>query len=204
MTEETTSTEIIVATKFDIIRATVREILKDLLKTEKTITSSELAEMAIAKLLYGDKELVNFIHIESMNVLCLDKYQNVPMNEKILLIPHCLRNADKCKARVDEDGYHCRKCGACIISEIVTRADERGIKWYIAGGGSQAMRLVKKIRPKGVIGIACYDEALMALAKFMEYDIPTQAILLTQDGCVNTQVDINAVRRVLESEEHDD
>ena len=200
MTEDIISSETIETTKFDIIRATVREILKELLQTEKTITSSELAEMAIAKLLYGDKELVNFIHIESMNVLCLDKYQNIQTHDKILLIPHCLRNADKCQAPVDEDGYHCKKCGACVISEIVNHADELGIKWYIAGGGSQAMRLVKKIRPKGVIGIACYDEALMALAKFMEYDIPTQAILLTQDGCVNTQVDIKAVRRVLESE----
>ena len=97
-------------------------------------------------------------------------------------------------------GVEVWRAGSPRAPDIVTRADERGIKWYIAGGGSQAMRLVKKIRPKGVIGIACYDEALMALSKFMEYDIPTQAILLSQDGCVNTQVDINAVRRVLESE----
>ncbi|MHA1928758.1 MAG: DUF116 domain-containing protein [Candidatus Thorarchaeota archaeon] len=202
MTEETTSNETIFSSKFEIIRATIREILKDLLKKEQSITSVELAKMAVAKLLYGDEDLINFIHIESMNVLCLDKYQNISMDEKILLIPHCLRNADKCIAPVDTDGYHCKKCGACIISEIVTLADERGIKWYIAGGGSQAMRLIKKIRPKGVIGIACYDEALMALTKLVEYDIPTQAILLSQDGCVNTQVDIGVVRRVLESD-HD-
>jgi hypothetical protein len=55
------------------------------------------------------------------------------------------------------------------------------------------MRIIKNARPKAILGIACYDEAMMALAKTSEYGIPTQAVLLRKAGCVNTKVDLDDV-----------
>ncbi len=109
------------------------------------------------------------------------------------MIPHCLRNAEKCIAPIDEEGYHCKKCGACIIAEITQAAEDRGLKWYMVGGGSQAISIVKNARPRAVFGIACIDDAKLAVKKIGEYGIPTQAVLLSKAGCVNTEVEIDRV-----------
>jgi hypothetical protein len=63
----------------------------------------------------------------------------------------------------------------------------------MVGGGSHAIKIVKNARPRAVLGIACFDDAKLAVGKIGEYGIPTQAVLLSKAGCVNTEVDIEKV-----------
>ena len=63
----------------------------------------------------------------------------------------------------------------------------------MVGGGSHAIRIVKNARPYAVLGIACFDDAKLAVDKIGSYGIPTQAVLLSKDGCVNTEVDFDRV-----------
>lgn len=175
------------------IRAKIRELLETYAATETVLTIEELAEKIGLELELGDEDLINFAYIEAGNVLNQNAYEYVKQADRIVLIPHCLRDAEKCIAPIDEDGYHCQKCGACIISEITQAAEDRGIKWYMVGGGSHAIRIVKNARPRAVFGIACFDDAKLAVDKIGEYGIPTQAVLLSKAGCVNTEVDLDRV-----------
>lgn len=175
------------------IHEKIRELLETYSATETVLTVEELANKVNADLEFTDEDLLNYTFIEAGNVLNQNAYEYVKQEDRIVLIPHCLRDAEACIAPIDDEGYHCQKCGACVISEITTAAEERGIKWYMVGGGSHAIRIVKNARPRAVFGIACFDDAKLAVDKIGEYGIPTQAVLLSKAGCVNTEVDLDRV-----------
>ncbi|MFX0094145.1 MAG: DUF116 domain-containing protein [Candidatus Hodarchaeota archaeon] len=162
---------------------------------------SDLAKKVVTDLGIIDERWINFTTIEAANLINRGAYMRVPTEKKILLIPHCLRNVEKCKAPIDEEGYHCKKCGACVIAEITRMAEERGMKWYMVGGGSIAMKIVRQSKPGAVLGIACFDEAKMALEKLSRFNVPSQAILLKKAGCVSTEVDLNTIAEKLTLEE---
>ena len=175
------------------MRIRIKELLGRIATSTPSLEAAELAKRTTTELGVEDEDLVNFTLVEAMNVISRRRYVRVPADERVLLIPHCLRDPERCKAPIDDEGYHCLKCGACIIAEITRSAEEKGIKWYMVGGGSHAIRIIKNARPKAILGIACFDEAMMALAKTGEYGIPTQAVLLRKDGCINTEVDLDDV-----------
>lgn len=175
------------------IRGKIIEHLEIAAASEASASAEILAESVITSANIVDEDLINFTRIEATNVLNRSKYEHVPMEDRILLIPHCLRDAEACIAPVDDEGYHCQKCGACVIADITEKAEAKGIKWFMVGGGSHAIRIVKNARPKAVLGIACFDDAKLATAKINSYGIPTQAVLLSKAGCVNTEVDFDIV-----------
>jgi len=175
------------------MRIRIKELLRRIATSKPTLEAAELAKLTTTELSVEDEDLVNFTLVEAMNEISRRRFMRVPAGERILLIPHCLRDPERCKAPIDDEGYHCLKCGACVIADITRNAEEKGIKWYMVGGGSHAIRIIKNARPKAILGIACYDEAMMALEKTNEYGIPTQAVLLSKSGCVNTEVDLDAV-----------
>lgn len=180
------------------MRVKIRQLLESFEATETMLTPQELADKVKSELEIVDEDLSNFTYIEAGNVLNQSAYEYVKKEDRIVLIPHCLRNAEKCKAPIDDEGYHCKKCGACIIAEITQAAEDRGIKWYMVGGGSHAIKIVKNARPRAVFGIACYDDAKLGVEKVGEYGIPTQAVLLSKAGCVNTEVEIDKVIATLD------
>jgi hypothetical protein len=180
------------------MRVKIRQLLESFEATETMLTPQELADRVKSELEIDDDDLSNFAYIEAGNVLNQSAYEYVKKEDRIVLIPHCLRNAEKCIAPIDDEGYHCEKCGACIIAEITQAAEDRGIKWYMVGGGSHAVKIVKNARPRAVFGIACYDDAKLGVEKVGEYGIPTQAVLLSKAGCVNTEVEIDKVIATLD------
>lgn len=176
----------------------IRQLLESFEATETIHSPEELAEKVNSELGIDDEDLSNFTFIEAGNVIHQNAYEYVKKEDRIVLIPHCLRNAEKCIAPIDDEGYHCEKCGACIIAEITQAAEDRGINWYMVGGGSHAINIVKNARPRAVFGIACYDDAKLGVEKVGEYGIPTQAVLLSKAGCVNTEVEIDKVIATLD------
>ena len=180
------------------IRIKIRQLLESYEATETILTPEELSERVLSEMGIDDDDLSNFTFIEAGNVLNQNAYEYVKKQDRIILIPHCLRNAEKCIAPIDDEGYHCEKCGACIIAEITQAAEDRGIKWYMIGGGSHAINIVKNAHPRAVFGIACYDDAKLGVQKIGEYGIPTQAVLLSKAGCVNTEVEIDKVIATLD------
>ena len=56
-------------------------------------------------------------------------------------------------------------------------------------GGSLIKRMVKKYRPKAIIGVGCHMEVKEGTAKMASYGLPVQGVILDRDGCVDTRVD---------------
>ena len=145
-----------------------------------------------------DEKWVQYTTIEVQNNLHREFFRKIPRGERVVFIPHCLRDAKNCIAPIDDDGYHCQKCGRCVIAKITTECEKRGMKWYMCGGGSQVQNLIVKHRPKAIIGIACFNEIQMALEKLKMANAPIQAVLLRKSGCVNTEVVLDDIVEVLD------
>ncbi len=70
----------------------------------------------------------------------------------------------------------------------------------IAPGGALALRFLKAQEPKGVVAIACHKELAEGVEAVEELEgpVPEVATLpLSEDGCVDTKVDLDAALELL-------
>ena len=145
----------------------------------------------------SDTEHANEVYISLKNHINQKIFFSIPANERILFISHCLRKTPECPAEITEDGYVCKRCGACDIAEILEEADKLGYNSFIVPGGSMVFKLVKKFRPKACFGIACYYELEEAIGKLARMRISTRTVPLLKTGCINTKVDVDRVKKTL-------
>lgn len=55
------------------------------------------------------------------------------------------------------------------------------------------LKLIKKYKPKAVLGVCCYKEAILAFDSLKETKVIPQAVLLTKTGCIDTDVNVDEV-----------
>lgn len=122
----------------------------------------------------------------------------IPYNRRLLLLPHCLSNADLCMGSYDSVGLNCVSCGACNINELRTRAEELGYQVIVSEGTSSAMMKVIEGSADAILGVACLDSLEKSFSRIVDLGIPNIAVPLLQDGCVNTEVDTKEISRYLE------
>ena len=155
----------------------------------------ELGELAL-RLGIDEGELMR-LYVEAANLRDRERFAEVEYGERVLLLPHCLRPRD-CPAKMGELGYECVKCRRCTVRELKEYAERLGYKGvFVLPGGSLVERVLAKVRPKAVVGVACYKECVMGHVALLKLGIPGQAVPLLRDGCVDTIVDVDEVKRVL-------
>ncbi len=157
------------------------------------------ATQTIAKKLGLRERLINYTHVEFRNKMNEYGYKSTPYSERILFLPHCMRNSRSCKAKYNDEGLQCLGCGKCDLAALIKMAKELGYKAaYITPGGSMVQKLTKKHKPKAIMGVCCYDEANMAFDKLAGTGIHAQASLLLFDGCKDTKANLADVREKME------
>lgn len=130
----------------------------------------------------------------------------VPPSERVLLLPHCLRPAAACPGRPGRGGFGClpdcpvEGCPIRALREEALRLGYKGV--CVAPGGALALRFVRETRPKAVVAVACereLAEGREAVARLGEDPPLVVVVPLSRDGCVDTEVDLEAVLSVLRS-----
>jgi hypothetical protein len=140
-------------------------------------------------------ENIDHLYIELKNEIHKEVFRKIQPKHTIIFLPQCLRRSAKCKARLGGEGYECAACSKdCKASSIKKLGEAVGYSVFIVPGGSMVGKIVDKYRPKAVVGVACMKELVMALE---ELRVPTRAIELTRDGCVDTDVDMEKVKAAL-------
>jgi hypothetical protein len=141
-------------------------------------------------------ELVDQVYVSVKNSAGRSDFSDTPVEKRALFLPQCLRNPEKCEAKLTERGYSCMKCGSCVINEIIEYAEALGYRnIYIVPGGSMVIKILREVDIEAAVGVACYPELSEAVERLMGYKL--QAVPLTKAGCVNTEVDTEKVKRVL-------
>jgi len=153
----------------------------------------------IVSLLGGDDLMIDNAAAETRNILLRKEFSKVPYSDRIVILPQCLRSLECKTSFSSEEGAQCLRCGKCKIFKITEKADELGYKGsYIAPGGGFVKRIIKKFKPSGVIGLGCPYEVNMGLLEVSNRGIPCQGVILLNSGCVETDVDLDDVFRVME------
>ena len=158
-----------------------------------------LVETPIKNLLWLfnlDSKTLFMVRSDLINILYRKKFAAIPFKQRALFLPQCLRN-QKCPATTDAEGLKCKSCGLCEIKEIKKEAEKLGYLMFIAPGGTMVKRMIKKYKPKGIIGVGCENEIQMGAEMAVRAGVIPQTVPLARSGCVETLVDWEAVRKVM-------
>jgi uncharacterized protein len=117
--------------------------------------------------------------------------------EKILILtPSCLQNKD-CQNNVVEDIAHCQGCGKCRIKDLLQLSAKYRTRVAVATGGRLARQIVQETKADAVIAVACEKELVSGILD--TYPVGVMAIVNSRPfgPCVNTDVDIAQVEKIL-------
>ncbi|MFQ6034518.1 MAG: polyprenyl synthetase family protein [Sedimentisphaerales bacterium] len=147
---------------------------------------------AILKIAKVNAKYRDFIAILINNEVWRDTIAGIPFEKRLLLLPKCLRS-QACPASFDELGLVCEHCGRCVISGLKSQAEQLGYAVLIAEGSPVVMSLIETGKIEAVIGVSCLS-VLQRVFPYIEAGaVPGIAIALLQDGCADTNVDVDWV-----------
>ncbi len=120
----------------------------------------------------------------------------VPAADRVLLLPHCLRQSNSCKGKYDKLGLQCQGCNPdCAINRLRQAAISRGYRGVcVAPGGRLAVTYIENTRPKAIVAVACAKELEEGVQNVngLPGGLKRPVIVivpLAKDGCVDTEVD---------------
>ena len=174
----------------DLIRAEAHQFAKKIDRS-KTFTKPSLQKMGeelltAAKL---DQQFLGFTMVSIANEFWRDQVSAIDFNRRLLLLPHCLKNAEGCPADYDEFGLDCRKCGACEVADFKTKAEDLGYKVLVSEGTPIVLKIIVSGHVDAIVGVACLNVLEKAIDKILLAGIPCVAAPLLSSNCRSTSVD---------------
>lgn len=162
------------------------------------IDSLYIPSKRIVSFFNGNEMMIDSVGVEIRNMLLKEKFSEVPYEKRLIILPQCLRSID-CPTKLSSvEGMKCLKCKKCKIWRIVKKAEELGyIGCFIIPGGGFIKRIIRKFKPQGILGIACPYELNLAMMEFSGF-IAGYGVYLSKTGCVETDVDLEAVFEAIE------
>lgn len=137
-----------------------------------------------------EKEKIQNSFIQISNQLINPEDILVEPDEILILMPHCIQLAD-CSHRVTSDLANCQRCGECQVDEIIELQEKYGVHLAFATGGTLARKIIKEIRPKAIVAVACERDLSSGIQDV--YPLPVIGVVnLRPNGpCYNTKVEID-------------
>jgi geranylgeranyl pyrophosphate synthase len=163
----------------------------DRLDKANPLTKEEARETATAVLRslgLGDQYL-GFAMVMLMNAFWREQVAAIPFARRLMLLPHCLKNAEGCPAEYDEFGLDCEKCGACSVADFKTKAEQMGYKVLVSEGTPIVLKIIVSGHVDAIVGVACLNVLEKAFDKILLAGIPCVATPLLSSNCKNTSVD---------------
>lgn len=137
-----------------------------------------------------DGKIVDQIGVEVRNKVNEKVFMTIKPEDKILVLPHCLRHAD-CQANLDTSGIICQNCNKCVIGVLKSKGEKMGYKVFIIPGSQFLKKILEQNKFKAILGVACYQDLNLCMMNVSKFSV--QGVPLLRDGCVNTKVDPRAV-----------
>ncbi len=152
------------------------------------------ARRILAKLGYeGDETYLHYTAVCLNNEMWRETLAEIPYERRLLLMPKCLRVEEKCPAPFDEFGLLCKQCGLCSIQDFQNEAERLGYAVLVAEGSAIVMSLIQTGQIEAIVGISCLPVLERTFPYVEAAAIPSIAVPLLQDDCINTTVDIDWV-----------
>ena len=123
----------------------------------------------------------------------------VPFSQRLLLLPHCLRHAEKCPATHDAEGLRCQQCGACELGHLKATAETLGYRVLIAEGSPVVMQWILSGRVSAILGVGCLRSLEKAFEKLQLAGIPALAVPLHTSTCKDSTTDVDWVFEMIQT-----
>jgi len=136
---------------------------------------------------------LGYVMVALDNAFWQAQFAATRFDQRVLLLPHCLRRKPLCRGRYDADGLICGGCGACCLSGVAREAEALGYTVMIAEGTPAVVQTLLGGRWEAVLGVACLDSLEKAFRRVSDLGIPHAAVPLLRDGCSDTEVDVEEV-----------
>lgn len=183
----------------DRVRAEASRISPKLDRS-KPLTKQELqsiAEEVLNRMGLGEQYL-GFTMVCISNEFWREQVSAMEFGRRLLLLPHCLKNAEGCPADYDEFGLDCRKCGACNVADFKTKAEDLGYKVLVSEGTPIVLKIIVSGHIDAIVGVACLNVLEKALDKILLAGIPCVAAPLLSSNCRSTSVDDDWVSELID------
>jgi uncharacterized protein len=131
-----------------------------------------------------DRELYTFL-IKLMNSMNAAEFAKIPVADRAIFMPQCLRSS-RCPAHLTPEGLKCRNCGQCEVGEARILLEQIGYKVFIVPGSSFIKRMVKKYRPKAIVGVGCLSEVKEGIDMADKMGLVVMGVVTLKEGCVET------------------
>ncbi len=133
-----------------------------------------------------DKEMMTFF-IQVHNTMSRRAFETIPIGERAIFFPQCLRSA-RCPANLTPEGLKCINCGQCTVTDALRLLELLGYRLFIVPGSSFIKRMVKKYRPRAIIGVGCLSEVKEGLDMSDKLGLIALGVVTEREGCVETSV----------------
>ena len=117
----------------------------------------------------------------------------VPFERRLLLMPKCLREENRCPAPFDEFGLLCKQCGLCSIQDFQQEAERLGYAVLVAEGSALVMAMIQTGQIDAIVGVSCLPVLEKTFPHVQAAAVPAVAVPLLQDDCIDTTVDVDWV-----------
>ncbi|MDD4320187.1 MAG: DUF116 domain-containing protein [Acidaminococcaceae bacterium] len=136
--------------------------------------------------------------IEVNNHLVRKQKIKVPANRIMILTPHCIQ-LDTCTFKITRNIENCHQCGGCCVGKLLELAHKYGIHLAVATGGTLARQVVKSVKPKTIVAVACERDLTSGIQDV--FPLPVLGVLNERPNgpCFNTFVDINKVEEAIKT-----
>jgi geranylgeranyl diphosphate synthase type II len=174
----------------DRIRAEAFQFAKSIDRSKQLTKPAlqKLGEDLLKETGLGDQYL-GFAMVALSNEFWRDQVSAIDFKRRLLLLPHCLKNAEGCPADYDEFGLDCRKCGACEVADFKTKAEDLGYKVLVSEGTPIVLKIIVSGHIDAIVGVACLNVLEKAIDKILLAGIPCVAAPLLSSNCRSTSVD---------------
>jgi geranylgeranyl pyrophosphate synthase len=122
-----------------------------------------------------------------------DALAAVPFERRLLLMPKCLREENRCPAPFDEFGLLCKQCGLCSIQDFQAEAERLGYAVLVAEGSALVMAMIQTGQIEAIVGVSCMPVLEKTFPHVQAAAVPAVAVPLLQDDCIDTTVDVDWV-----------
>ncbi len=142
------------------------------------LNMTKLTMYIAAKLHFSQDKIINSM-IKINNSFIKILYRSIEKEELLILVPRCLSK----KTRED----------------LTFIAEEYSVDLHIASGGTQARKILKENKPKGIIAVAC-ERDLYSGVKDVPAHIPVIALAneRPEGPCKNTLVDMDEMEKAID------
>jgi len=152
--------------------------------------------VVVGKIVGISRQRVQQSFIAINNQLVVSNCHRAKAENILLLLPHCIQDFD-CDVKITKDVKNCRKCGRCLIKDLLELSEKHAVQIAVATGGTLARRIIVKNRPHVIVAVACELDLTAGIQD--AYPLPVIGILNDRPNgpCFNTRVDIEKVREAV-------